>query len=128
MRDAHRIEQLAGENRLRANRAIFLTDDARSIHSPGQAPAAVDKGSSDFYRALFNILAQALALLKADGPDGSCRAKMATGDAIVLTTAGADSKVEHRCPQAFQSGRQPGRVDYIGGADPHALPAFYAAR
>ena len=35
MRDAHRIEQLAGEDRLRADRAIFLTDDARSVHGPG---------------------------------------------------------------------------------------------
>jgi hypothetical protein len=30
----------------------------------------------------------------------------------VLTPAGTDSKIKHRCPQAFQAGRQPGRVDH----------------
>ena len=127
MLTAHGIVQLAGKNCLGADRAIFLADDARPVHGPGQAAAAVDKGCPNYYRALLNILAQPLAFFETDGPNGSCRAKIATGDAIVLAPAGADTKIEHRCPQAFQAGRKPGRVDYIGRADAHTLAAFYTA-
>lgn len=48
MLDAHGIEQLPGKDCLRADRTIFLTDDTRPVHGPGQAAAAVDKGGSDF--------------------------------------------------------------------------------
>ncbi len=126
--DAYGIEQLPGKDGLRADRAIFLTDDTRPVHGPGQAAAAVDKGGADFYGALFNMPAESLAFLEADGPYRRGRAKMAAGDAVVLASAGADSKIEHRCPQAFQAGCQPGRVDDIGRADAHALAAFYTAR
>lgn len=124
---AYGIELLPGRDCFRADRAIFLTDDTRPVHGPGQAAAAVDKGSADCYRALFNILADSLAFLETDGTNCSSRTKMAAGDAVVLTPAAADSKIEHGCPQAFQAGCQSGRVDHIGRADAHALAAFYAA-
>ena len=122
------IEQLPGKNGFRADRTIFLADDTRPVHGPGQASAAVDKGSADFYGALFNKPVEPLAFLEADGSNRSCRTKMAAGDTVMLTPAGADSEIEHRCPQAFQAGCQPGRVDHIGRADAHALAAFYTAR
>ena len=125
--DDKRIELFPGKDCLRADGTIFLTDDAGPVHGPGQAASAVDKGGSDFYRALFNIPAESLAFIETDGPDGGGRAKIAAGDTIMLAPAGADSKIEHRCPQAFQAGGQTGRVDYIGRADAHALAASYAA-
>ena len=128
MLDADGIEQLPGKDGFRTDRAIFLTDDTRPVHGPGQATAAVDKGSADFYGALFNMPTESMAFLYADGSNCRCRAKMAAGDTVVLTPAGADSKIEHRCPQALQTGCHPGRVDDIGRADAHALAAFYAAR
>ena len=94
--NAHGIEQLPGKYCLRADRAIFLTDDTGSVHGPRQASAAVDKGRPNFYGTLIHIWAQPLALFKADRPDGCCRAEMTAGDAIVLTSAGADSEIKHR--------------------------------
>ena len=128
MLGAYGIKQLPGKDGFRADRAIFLTDNTRPVHGPGQAAAAVDKGSADCYGALFSMPADPLAFLEADGPNCSCRAKMAAGDTVVLTPAAADSEIEHRCPQAFQAGCQPGRVDHIGRADAHTLAAFYTAR
>ena len=128
MLDADGIEQLPGKDGLGADRAIFLTDDTRPVHGPGQAAAAVDKCGADFYGALFNMPAEPLAFLETDGSNRRGRAKMAAGDTVVLAPAGADSKIEHRCPQAFQAGCQSGRVDHVGRADAHALAAFYTAR
>lgn len=125
---AYGIKQLPGKDGFRADRAIFLTDNTRPVHGPGQAAAAVDKGSADCYGALFSMPADPLAFLEADGPNRSRGAEMAAGDTVVLTPAGADSEIEHRCPQAFQAGCQPGRVNHIGRADAHTLAAFYAAR
>ena len=122
--DAHGIEQLPGKDCLWADGTIFLTDDARPVHGPGQAAAAVDKSSADFYRALLIIPADSLAFLEADGTNCRGRTKIAAGDAIVLAAAGADSKIEYRRPQAFQAGCQPCRMDHIGRADAHALAAF----
>ena len=128
MRHVDVFKEFPCKDRFRADRAIFLADDTGSVHGPWQAAAAVDKGGADFYGALFHMLAEPLAFLEADGPDRRCRAEVAAGDTVVLTPAGADSKIEHRCPQALQTGCQPGRVNDIGRADAHALAAFYAAR
>jgi hypothetical protein len=95
---ANGIEQLAREDRFRADRAIFLANDTGTVHGPGQATAAIDKSGPDFYGPLFGIPVDALPLFEADGPNRSGGAKMAAGDAIVLTPAGADSKIKHRCP------------------------------
>ena len=122
------IEKLAREDRFGADRAIFLTDDTGPVHGPGQAAAAIDKGGADFYGSLIGILVDSLPLCEADGSNRSGGAKISAGNAIVLTPAGADSKIEQGCPQAFQAGCQPGRVDHVGRADAHALAAFYTAR
>ena len=90
---AYGIEQLPGKDGFRADRAIFLTDDTRPVHGPGQAAAAVDKGGADCYGALFSILSDSLAFLEADGTNCSSRTKMAAGDTVVLTPAAADSKI-----------------------------------
>ena len=128
MPGADGIEQLARKDRLGTDRAIFLAHDARPVHGPGQAATAVDKCRTDFYGSLISMAPDPLAFFEAEGSDRSGGAKMAAGDTVVLTSAGADSKIEHRCPQAFQAGCQSGRVDHIGRADAHALAAFYAAR
>ena len=122
--DPHGIEQLPGKDCFWADGTIFLTDDARPVHGPGQAAAAIDKSSADFYRALLIIPADSLAFLEADGTNCRGRTKIAAGDTIVLAAAGADSKIEYRRPQTFQTGSQSCRMDDIGRADAHALAAF----
>ena len=96
--DANGVENRAREDRLRADRAIFLTDDTGPVHGPGQATAAIDKRGPDFYGPLFGIPLDSLPLLEADGANSSGRAKITAGDTVVLTPAGADSKIERRCP------------------------------
>ena len=125
---ANNIVKLPSEDGLGTDRAIFLADNAGPIHRPGQTAAPIDKGGADFNGTLFGVSVKPLALRKADRPNRSCRTKIAAGNTIVLTATGADSKIEHRRPQAFQAGGQSGRMNYIGWTDAHTLTAFDTAR
>ena len=68
----------------------------------------------------------ALFFIHSDGPNGSRGTDMSTGNAVVLTTAGADPEVQHRRPEAFQAALDMGRVNNVGGTNPHALSTFDA--
>jgi len=52
---------------------------------------------------------------------------MGAGDAIKLAATGADAKIEDGAPQPFQSAFQAGGMNYVGGANSHALTAFETA-
>jgi hypothetical protein len=51
---------------------------------------------------------------------------MSAGNTVVLTTAGADPEVQNRRPEAFQAALDIGRVNNVGGTNPHALSTFDA--
>ncbi len=122
----NRIELLTGENRLGAYRTVFLAHDARYVHGPWQAASPVYKSGAYFNRATGCKLILSQALIQADGPDGSRRAHIPAGDAFVLTTAGTDTEIENRCPQALKPAHQTRRMNDIGRTDSHALAAFDA--
>lgn len=122
----NRIELFTGENRLGAYRTVFLAHDARYVHGPWQAAPPVYKGGAYFNRATGCKLILSQALTQADGPDGSRRAHISAGDAFVLATAGTDTEIENRCPQALKPAHQTRRMNDIGRTDSHALAAFDA--
>ena len=68
-----------------------------------------------------------LFLVQTDRFNGGSGTDMGTGDAIELAATGADAKIEDGAPQSFQSTFQTGGMNYIGGANSHALTAFEAA-
>ena len=121
-----RVKDFPGADGLGADRAIFLADNAGPVHGPRQATTAVDEGGSDLDRPLIGEPFAAQTFIQADGPDGRRRAQMAAGNTVKLATAGADAKIEGRGPQAFESALQTGRMNDIGGTDPHTLAALDA--
>ena len=124
----HGAEDLAREDGLGADRAVFLADDAGLVHRPGQAPAAVHEGHADAQRAAVGETTAAQALIQAEGSDGRRGAEMTAGDAGVLAAAGTDPEIQFGGPQPFDPGLQARWVDDICRADAHALAAFDAAR
>ena len=89
---ANGIEKLAREDRFRADRAVFLTDDTGSIHGPGQAATAIDKSGSNFYGPLIGIPFDTLSFFEADRANRSGRAKISTGDYFCVIAGSPDQK------------------------------------
>ena len=104
------FERGAGEDRLGAHRAQFMTDQAGPVHGPGQTAAAVHKGRAHADRPLGGELAGALFLVEAQGADGRGGADLAAGDAVGLAAAAAEAVVDGRSPQALHPGLQQGRA------------------
>jgi hypothetical protein len=121
------MELLAGVNRLGAYRTIFLTYNARFVHGPGQAAPSIDKSGSYFDGALGCKLISPQALIQANGSNGAGGTQVTASYALLLTTAGTHTEIENGGPQAFQTPNQAGRMDDIGGTNPHTLAAFDAA-
>ena len=67
------------------------------------------------------------AFIQGNRPDGGGRAEITAGDAGVLAAAGADSEVQLWRPQSLEAALETGRMQDIGGADPHAGGALDAA-
>jgi hypothetical protein len=124
---ANNMELGPGKNGLGTYRAIFLADNTWDIHGPGQTAAMVDKSRSDAQRPALGKGASAHSLIDAQRSQRCGRAHMAAGHTILLAAAGADTKVQHWRPKAFCTGLPSGGMDYIGRANPHALPTFDAA-
>ena len=121
-------ELFAGEYRFGAYRTVFLAHDARYVHGPRQAAPAVYKGRADFNRATGCKLILSQTFIQADGSDGGRWAHISAGDAFVLATAGTDTEIESRCPQALKPAHQTCRMNDIGRTDSHTLAALDATR
>lgn len=115
---------LSGKDCFGAYGAIFLANNTRPVHGPGQTATPVNKGGSQFDWTNLGKLTFSEFFFQGDWADGSGGADMGTGDTIKLAATGADAKIEDGAPQPLQSAFQAGGVDYVGGANSHALTAF----
>jgi len=118
---------LSGEDRFWAHRAIFLADNTRPVHGPRQAATSVHKSGSQSDRTSLGKLTFAEFLLQTYGADCGGGANVGAGDAIKLAATGANAKIKNGTPQSFQSAFQAGWMNYVGGANSHALTAFQTA-
>jgi hypothetical protein len=123
----HSAEILSGEDRFWAHRAIFLADNTRPVHGPGQTAASVYKRCSQSDWPSLDKLTFSEFLFQSYRTDCSGGADVGTGDTIKLAATGADAKIENGAPQSFQSTFQAGGMNYVGWANSHALAAFKTA-
>jgi hypothetical protein len=123
----NRLKDISGIDGLGADGAVFLAYDTWPVHGPWQAAISIDKGGTEFDRALFSEFADTQFFFECDWPDCCGRADLAAGDAVELTSARADSIVQNRSPEAFDTVLYPGRLNDIRGAYPHTLTALDAS-
>ena len=118
-----RAEVFPREDGLGAGGTILLADDAWPIHCPGQAPAAIDEGRSQYNGTGRGIFVPPEFFIQAYGADCRRWADLSAGDAIELATACTDAEVQDWRPKAFQTPFHARGLNDICRADAHALAA-----
>lgn len=122
----YRVEGFTCKNRFGADRTIFLTHDAGSVHRPGETATPIDKGGSDSNRSFIGIRFFTESFIDGNRSDGRGRAQISAGNTFQLTTARTDPKVEQKGPQTFQPTLESRRMDDICRTDPLTLTTFNA--
>src|SRR5512141_1126765 len=107
---------LLEDDRLACGRAMLLADDAVRLSLPWEATAPVDVGEAQFRLPL---------LREGEAPDRAGRADLSAEGAIEFAIS--YPRHEDRAPHPFEPRLEPGRLQAVRDADPHAFPAPGAA-
>src|SRR5512141_880860 len=107
---------LLEDDRLACGRAMLLADDAVRLPFPREATAPVDVGEAQLRLPL---------LREGEAPDRAGRTDLSAEGAVEFAIP--DPRHEDRAPHPFDARLEPGRLQAVRDADPHAFPAPGAA-